>query len=91
MRSLRYLNGILTVLAVLLGLQLWTSWTANTSVDVAAPAYAQGIPDAGAQRLQIIDQLKLLNSRTEELKGLLLSGKVQVKVILPEAQGQGGK
>ena len=87
MRSLRYLNGILTVLAVLLGLQLWTSWTTSPSVDMATPAYAQGIPDAGAQRAQIIDQLKLLNSNTAELKGLLLSGKAQVKVILPE-QGQ---
>ncbi|MBI1367444.1 MAG: hypothetical protein GC162_02195 [Planctomycetes bacterium] len=85
MKSLAYLNGVLTVLAVLLALQLWTSWT--SSPDIASPAYAQGIPDEGAQRNQIIDQLKLLNQKTEEMKGLLLSGKISVKVTLP-AKGE---
>lgn len=92
MSNLRYLNGILTVLALLLALQLWTTWMASPApVSVASPAYAQGIPDAGAQRLQVIDQLKLLNQKTEELKSLLMSGKVQVKVILPEGQRGNGK
>lgn len=78
MRSLRYLNFMLTVLAVLLALHLWTAWAASpTLIDSAR---AQGIPDAGAQRQQIIDELKLLNKKAEETKDLLTSGKVVVQV-----------
>jgi len=80
MKGLKYLNSILTVLAVLLALQLWTTWNA-TPVEFASQASAQGIPDEGAQRKQIIDELKLVNKKVEELKGLLVSGKVRVTVI----------
>jgi len=86
MNSLRYLNGILTVLALVGALQLWTAWHTTPQLDTATTAHAQGIPDGGGQRAQIIDQLKLLNHKTEELKGLLLSGQVTVKVDLPEKQ-----
>jgi len=79
MKSLKYLNSILTVLAVLLALQLWTTWNA-APVDLASSAHAQGIPDEGAQRKQIIDELKLVNKKVDELKGLLVSGKVRVTV-----------
>ena len=78
MKRLTYLNFILTVLAVLLALQLWTTWLA--SPDVSASAMAQGIPDSGAQRKQIVDQLKLLNQKTDQVKDLLTSGKVRVFV-----------
>lgn len=79
MTSLRYLNIMLTVLAVLLGLQLWTTWT--QSPDAIAPAAAQGIPDEGAQRMQMIDQLKLLNKQVDQTRKLLVSGQVRVKVV----------
>jgi len=79
MKGLKYLNTMLTVLAVLLALQLWTTWNA-APVDLAAAAHAQGIPDEGAQRKQIIDELKLVNKKVEELKGLMVSGKVRVTV-----------
>jgi len=81
MRSIRYTNVILTLLAILLSLQLWTQWVGGPSI--AAPAQAQGIPDEGAQRKQMIDELKLLNSKVEELKGLLVSGKARVTVTTP--------
>ena len=42
---------------------------------------AQGIPDSGAQRYQIIDQLKLLNENTQRIEKLLTSGKVRVIVM----------
>ena len=76
MNSLRYLNTILTLLTVLLALCLWTAWSGSPAALPAAQA--QGIPDTGAQNLQIIDQLKLLNRRTDEIAGLLASGKLRV-------------
>ncbi len=78
MSSIKYLNTILTALAVLLALQLWTSW--NSGAELASPAYGQGIPDGGAQRQQIVDQLKLLNKRTDEVKAILTSGKMRVLI-----------
>jgi surface antigen len=79
MNSLKYLNVVLTVLAVLLGLQVWTTWTQST--DMVAPAAAQGIPDEGAQRKQIVDELKLLVKKVETTNDLLASGKVRVIVV----------
>ena len=80
MKGLKYLNSVLTILAVLLALQLWTTWN-QSPVDFAQDAQAQGIPDAGAQRKQMIDELKLVNKKVDELKGLLTSGKVVVTVL----------
>lgn len=79
MNSLKYLNVMLTVLAILLGLQLWTTWT--QSPDMLAPAAAQGIPDEGAQRKQMVDELKLLVKKVETTNDLLVSGKVRVTVV----------
>jgi len=78
MKSIRYLNTILTVLAVVLTLQLWTAWT--TGPDTLSEARAQGIPDAGSQREQMIGELKLLNKKVDQLKALLTSGKVRVSI-----------
>lgn len=90
MRSLRYLNTILTALAVLLVLQLWTTWMAPGS-GFAAPARAGadtrvvnqpggGIPDAGAQRKEMIDLLKQLNAQQGDVVKVLKSGEVRVKL-----------
>jgi Spy/CpxP family protein refolding chaperone len=86
MRNLRYLNAMLTILVVLLALQLWTTWTASPSVATAA--FAQGIPDEGAQRAQIIDQLKLLNEKTDQIKALLVTGEVRVTVTNPDSKSR---
>ncbi len=79
MRSIRYTNVILTLLAVLLSLQLWTQWTTSSPV-VATTTYAQGIPDSGAQRKQIVDQLKLLNTKVDKLNSMFATGKAVVTV-----------
>ncbi|MEX0887178.1 MAG: hypothetical protein WD009_12150 [Phycisphaeraceae bacterium] len=85
MRSLGYLNGVLTVLAVLLVLNLWVGWHALSTgpagdmVTVATPARAQGIPDGGAQRLEIVNQLKLVNVRLAELGEFMRSGEMRVR------------
>jgi hypothetical protein len=38
------------------------------------------IPDPGAQRLAMVDELKQVNDKLERLIGLLESGRLQVKV-----------
>jgi len=38
------------------------------------------IPDAGAQRLQVIDQLKEINGKMDRLMDVLASGDLQVRV-----------
>ncbi len=85
MKSLRYLNTILTVIAVLLTLNLWTLWTGQNSgisADFAVPVQAQneGLQNAGAQRNQMIDLLRKQVSATENLTALLKSGTVKVQV-----------
>ncbi|MEX2216449.1 MAG: hypothetical protein WD768_20220 [Phycisphaeraceae bacterium] len=82
MKSLRYLNSVLTVIAVLLSLNLWTIWTMSpVAPSVATRAHAQeGLPNAGAQRGQMIDLLRQQVKSTDEMASLLKSGKVKVIV-----------
>lgn len=91
MRSLRYLNTILTILAVLLGLEIWTTWMRPGDSGLASPAVAGadtrstdrstgGIPDAGAQRKEMIDLLKQLNVQQADVVKVLKSGEVRVKL-----------
>ena len=82
MRSLRYLNVMLTAVAILLALQLWTAWTAGGSSAILGPAEAQavGITNPGAQRNEIIDLLKKQNQLTGQVVDLLKSGNVKVRV-----------
>jgi len=81
---MRYLNSILTVIAVLLTLQLWTSWTAQSpALSLVSEARAQeggGIPNAGAQRKQMIDLLREQNAKIDKQMQLLESGKVRVRI-----------
>ena len=85
MRSLRYLNTVLTIIAILLTLQLWTLWTTGGQhdgpvVDLTSVARAAGIPNAGMQRKQTNDLLKTMVQKTEELTGLFKSGRARIRV-----------
>jgi len=71
---------LLVVILVLQVLILASQWTSSGPVT---PAYAQ-IPDAGAQRNQVIDELKSLNGKMDKLVDLLASGKLQVQVAKPD-------
>ncbi len=85
MRSIRYLNSILTLLTVLVGMLLWTLWTMSpTALPVAEAA---GIPDAGEQRMRMVSEIKALRKSTEEFRGLFVTGKAKVTVIQP-GEGQ---
>ena len=61
---------------------LWTAWSASPTVLPAA--HGQGIPDTGAQNQQIIDQLKLLNHKTDDIEAILASGKLRVTAIVED-------
>jgi hypothetical protein len=54
-----------------------------TGPGAATPAWAQ-VPDAGAQRNVMIEELKTLNGKMDKLMEVLESGKIQVKATLPE-------
>lgn len=47
MRSLGYLNTVLTLIALLLTLHLWTLWTASPAIPAPADAGAQQIRSTG--------------------------------------------
>lgn len=86
MRSLRYLNSILTILALLLMLNLWTVWAGTPggeALSIAQPTEAQGIPNAGAQRREMIDLLKKVNVNVERIQAKLDGGDLRV-VARPE-------
>ena len=83
MQSVKYLNVILTTIAILLALQLWTSWagvSSDQSIEWVAPAHAAGIPNAGYQRKQMIDRLKEVSAKLDELNQQFRSGKVRVQI-----------
>ena len=83
MKDTRYLNVILTLLTIVLALNLVVTWGGSPSL--LPRAQAQGIPDEGAQRNQIIDQLRQLNKRADSIHELMASGRLYVHVANPRA------
>lgn len=73
-------NRLLAVIIALQGLTLLGQWTGSPRI---APAAAQ-VPDAGAQRLQMIDELRATNQKLDRLVTLLESGKLQVVASTPD-------
>jgi hypothetical protein len=69
---------LLTVIVILQGLILMGQWLGTPSV--LSPAQAQ-VPDAGAQRMQMVRELEALNAKTDKMLSLLDSGKLQVQVV----------
>lgn len=71
---------VIIVLQAVMILMLWSSQPA--ALDT--PAYGQrggGIPDAGAQRAAIKQELAELNQKVDKLTGLLEGGKLKVRVV----------
>jgi len=88
MKSLRYLNLILTVIAVLLTVNVWVQFT-RTPVELATPAVAaegEGLQNPANQRNEMIQLLRKQVAATENLHALLKSGTVKVKVDGMEAK-----
>ena len=80
MRSLRYLNSILTVLAVLLALNCWVLLAGTHSgLMPVNEAHAQGVGGAAQRQAEIVDQLKTLNKAVSSLEAEIKAGiKVEV-------------
>jgi len=72
-------HKILTAILVMQAVMLMGQWFGGPVM----PAMAQ-IPDAGAQRVQVIEQLKSVNDKLDRLIALLESGKVQVQAAKPD-------
>jgi len=70
--------GILLVLQCLILIGQWTGPSGYVST-----AGAQ-VPDAGAQRIQMIQQLKDLNGKMDDLIRFLEGGNLQVKAVKPD-------
>ena len=69
-------SKLLVAVLVLQGLLLMGQWTGQGPVT---PAHAQ-IPDAGAQRNHMVEELKGINAKLDKLAQILESGKVQVRL-----------
>jgi hypothetical protein len=75
-------------IGVVIALQIMTVLGQWVGTPRATPAMAQ-VPDAGLQRIQIIEQIKATNDRLDKLIALLSGGNLQVKVAKPdETKGQ---
>ena len=83
MQSVKYLNVVLTAITILLALQLWTSWAGaslDQPIELVSPAHAAGIPNAGHQRQQIVDRLKEVSAKLDQLNDQFRSGKARVRI-----------
>ena len=82
-KSLKYLNGVLTLIAVLLTLNLWAMWNVMPGGQVAtmtSEVHAQGVMNAAAQRNAMVKELKKVNKEVVLLKNLFVSGKAKVLI-----------
>jgi len=85
MKTLRYLNTVLTVIAVLLTLNVYVQLTgtpAGSAVSVTQEAHAADRPTrgVGSANAAQLDQLKAINENLSRLAGKLTDGTMRVKV-----------
>lgn len=80
MTNTKYLNAVLTVLALLLALNVWVNVSTAPSIGLGNQALAQGRVDAGQQRAEMITQLKELKSSVASLSKQLSDGSITVQV-----------
>lgn len=70
-------SKLIVAVLVLQGLVLMGQWTGQGPLT---PAHAQ-IPDAGAQRAHMLEELKNVNGKLDRLLQVLESGTVQVRPV----------
>lgn len=82
MTNTKYLNAVLTTIALLLALNLWVGVNPSPadSMNPEGQAIAQGRVDAGQQRAEMITELKGLKSTVESISKKLSDGSITVKV-----------
>lgn len=92
MNSLRYLNTVLTMIAILLAVHAWaifagtdnalpatTPWVSQAQAAGKTPT-GGGIPNAGAQRQQMVDMLKRISQQNESLTNMFRTGQARVRL-----------
>lgn len=79
----RYLNGVLTAIALLLAMNLWVNLhqsDAAGSLDPATEALAQGATSPAQQRETMIREINALGTKIDAIGSKLTDGSVRVKV-----------
>jgi hypothetical protein len=76
-------SKLLVAVIALQGLILIGQWTGGTAMLSSAQAQ---VPDPANRQMQMIDELKQLNGKMDELIGVLRSGDLQVKVAKTEEE-----
>ncbi len=92
MKTVRYLNSVLTVLAVLLTLNLYMQLAGAPAGSLPGTSVAQanneprGVGSQAARQQAIVDELKALNATVRQLQASLADGSIRVKVdALPDS------
>ena len=84
MKETRYLNFILTALTLVLALNLLLEFAKGPSWSSQAMAKEKhevpALPDSGAQREEIIKQLKALNLKSDDMAKAVTSGEMRVRI-----------
>ena len=98
MRSLKYLNTVLTIIAILLTLNLWALWMTSpggSMLTTVQPAHGQGTGpkfNATAQRKAMVEELESIDNRLktlDDLKAMFKDGSARVRVeVMPEEREQ---
>lgn len=93
MNHLRYLNVMLTLVAILLVLNLWTLWVgtpAGERLSMTEQAHAQAnFPNAAEQRRQMVLELERMNAKLDgidQIRRMLQDGSARVKVEAAPAE-----
>ncbi|MEM9415530.1 MAG: hypothetical protein AAGA29_08650 [Planctomycetota bacterium] len=96
MTASKYLNTVLTLIAVLLGLNLWTGMhtsPAGAALDPATNAHAQGRANPAEERQAIINKLDEVVTSVDAISDKVdamtnRAGQVRVAIeVMPEADG----
>jgi hypothetical protein len=81
-------NRLLIVIVVLQALTLAGQWLEGPKVLPVAQAQAF---NSAADRQEMIDQMKSVNSKLDRLVSVLEGGNLQVKVVQPDERKDGAK
>ena len=80
-------SKLLAAVLVLQGLILVGQWTGGHNYLTTARAQ---VPDPANRQLQMVDELREINTKLDKIAGLLEGGTLQVKVAKSD-DGKGGK
>lgn len=87
MKQTRYLNFILTLLTLVMALNLVVEFSSGPSWSTTAqaqekknPSQVPALPDSGAQREEIIKQLRELNKKMDAMVKSMTSGEMKVRI-----------